>query len=154
KKYYHDEFGTNSRLDSLQAAILHVKLPHLDSWNAQRAAGAAIYGELLADVAELELPVAREYGDAVYHLYIVKTETPEVAARIMAAMGEAGIGTALYYPLALHEQEAMEKLPNWVRPSLPVAESCNNSTFALPCFPGITREQIEEVVAVVKGALA
>lgn len=154
KKYYHDEFGTNSRLDSLQAAILLVKLPHLDSWNAQRAAGAAIYGELLADVEGLELPVAREYGDAVYHLYIVKTEGPEVAAKVMAAMGEAGIGTALYYPLALHEQEAMEKLPNWVRPSLPVAESCNNSTFALPCFPGITREQIEEVVAVVKGALA
>lgn len=154
KKYYHDAFGTNSRLDSLQAAILLVKLPHLDSWNAQRAAGAAIYNELLADVAGLELPVAREYGDAVYHLYIVKTETPEAAEKVMAAMKDAGIGTALYYPLALHEQEAMETLAGFVRPSLPVAEGCDNATFALPCFPGITREQIEEVAAVVKGALA
>ncbi len=154
KKYYHDAFGTNSRLDSLQAAILLVKLPHLDAWNAQRRDAAAVYSELLADVAGLELPVAREYGDAVYHLYIVKAETAEMASGIMGALGDAGIGTALYYPLALHEQEAMETLTGYVRPSLPVAESCNNRTFALPAFPGITRKQIEEVVTVVKGALS
>ena len=71
----------------------------------------------------------------------------------MAAMGEAGIGTALYYPLAVHEQEALRTFPGFVRPDLPVAESCDGRTFALPCFPGITREQQDEVVRVVKAVL-
>lgn len=154
KKYYHDAFGTNSRLDALQAAILLVKLPHLDRWNSERRDAAAVYDELFAGLPGIELPLARDFGEAVYHLYIVKTETPDAANAVMAALGDAGIGTALYYPLALHEQEAMETRPGWVRPSLPVAESCDARTFALPAFPGITREQIETVVAVVKGALA
>jgi len=154
KKYFHDAFGVNSRLDALQAAILLVKLPHLDRWNSERRDAAAVYGELLADVAGLELPVSRDHGEPVYHLYIVKTETAEAAEKVMGALKEAGIGTALYYPLALHEQEAFEHMDGFVRPTLPVAESCDARTFALPCFPGITREQIEEVVAVVKGALA
>jgi dTDP-4-amino-4,6-dideoxygalactose transaminase len=152
KKYYHDAFGTNSRLDALQARILSVKLPHLDRWNNERREAAAFYGELLADVVGLELPVTRDYGDAVYHLYIVKAESAELAERIMGAMKDAGIGTALYYPVALHEQEALETLPGWVKPSLPVAESCDNRTFALPAFPGITREQVQQVAQVVRGA--
>lgn len=150
KKYFHDTFGTNSRLDALQASILLVKLPHLDAWNAQRREAAAAYDELLAGVAGIELPVAREYGQAVYHLYIVKSEHAE---QIMAALKDAGIGTALYYPLALHEQEALGKLEGFEQPTLPVAESCDASTFALPAFPGITRVQIEEVVRVVRGVL-
>ena len=150
KKYFHDAFGTNSRLDALQAAILLVKLPHLDRWNAERRAAAAVYNELLAGVGGLELPVAREYGEAVYHLYIVKAESGEAADTYMAALKEAGIGTALYYPLALHEQAAFDGVAGWTQPSLPVAESCDARTFALPCFPGITREQQEEVVAVLR----
>jgi dTDP-4-amino-4,6-dideoxygalactose transaminase len=153
RKYYHDAFGTNSRLDALQAAILLVKLPHLDEWNAQRAAAAAVYDSLLAGCG-LETPVARDHGDAVYHLYILKAASAGEAETVMAALGAAGIGTALYYPLCLHEQDAMATLPGWERPSLPVAESCDGRTFALPCFPGITRQQQEEVVRVVKGALS
>ena len=151
KKYFHDTLGVNSRLDTLQAAILSVKLPHLDTWNGQRRTAAALYNELLAEVDGIELPVERAYGEMVYHLYIVKSDS---ADKIMAALGDAGIGTALYYPLALHEQEVFTKREGFVAPSLPVAESCDGKTFALPCFPGITREQQEEVVAVVKGALA
>ncbi|MDO8963153.1 MAG: DegT/DnrJ/EryC1/StrS family aminotransferase [Coriobacteriia bacterium] len=152
KKYYHDTFGTNSRLDSLQAGILSVKLPHLDTWNWERAAAAAVYNEALAETA-LELPVTRDFGDAVFHLYIVKAESAEAAEKVMGALGAAGIGTALYYPLCLHEQEVFPKNGIPV-PSLPVAESCDNRTFALPAFPGITREQQDEVVRVVKEALA
>jgi len=153
KKYFHDTFGVNSRLDALQAAILLVKLPHLDRWNAERREAATVYDELLADTP-LELPVTHDYGDAVYHLYIVKTETASAAERVMGALKDAGIGTALYYPLALHEQEVFTNAEGYGKPSLPVAESCDATTFALPAFPGITREQQEEVVAVVKGALA
>jgi dTDP-4-amino-4,6-dideoxygalactose transaminase len=152
KKYFHDTFGTNSRLDALQAGILSVKLPHLDSWNEQRGAAAAIYNELLAGV-RLELPVARDYGTPVYHLYIVKAESADDAAKVMSALKEAEIGTALYYPLALHEQEVFS-INGIPVPALPVAESCDSRTFALPAYPGITREQIEQVVAVVKGALS
>lgn len=154
RKYFHDAFGTNSRLDALQARILLVKLPHLDEWNAQRRAAAARYVELLGDVEGLEFPVARDYGEAVFHLFIVKAASVELADKVMAAMGEAGIGTAKYYPLALHEQPAMETLAGWAKPSLPVAESCDGRTFALPAFPGITPEQIDEVAAVVRAALA
>jgi dTDP-4-amino-4,6-dideoxygalactose transaminase len=153
RKYFHDAFGTNSRLDALQAAMLSVKLPHLDRWNAERRAAAAVYDELLAD-SGLGLPVARDYGEAVYHLYIAKAASAEEAAKVMGALGIAGIGTALYYPLCLHEQGALANLPGWVTPSLPVAESCDGRTFALPAFPGITRDQQEEVVRVVREALA
>jgi dTDP-4-amino-4,6-dideoxygalactose transaminase len=111
-----------------------------------------VYASLLGD-CELELPVERDYGESVYHLYIVKAPTPAVADRVMAAMKDASIGTALYYPLALHEQEALGTLEGWVKPSLPVAESCDGRTFALPCFPGITVEQQAEVARVVRLAL-
>jgi dTDP-4-amino-4,6-dideoxygalactose transaminase len=152
KKYFHDTFGTNSRLDALQAGILSVKLPHLDEWNAQRRAAAAVYDELLAGCG-LELPVAREYGDAVYHLYIAKAGSAEQATTVMEALKAAGIGTALYYPLSLHEQEVFTHTDARV-PSLPISESCDGRTFALPCFPGITRDQQDEVARAVKGALA
>ncbi|TDB38776.1 MAG: DegT/DnrJ/EryC1/StrS family aminotransferase [Actinobacteria bacterium] len=151
RKYYHDAFGVNSRLDALQAAILLVKLPHLDAWNAQRRAAAEVYSELLSGVEGIELPVVRDYGVPVYHLYIVKSERAE---KVMAALQAAGIGTALYYPLALHEQECFESVGGFVKPSLPEAESCDARTFALPCFPGITRAQQDEIVRVVKDALA
>lgn len=154
RKYFHDDFGTNSRLDALQAAILLVKLPHLDRWNAERRQAAAVYDELLAGVGGIELPQVRSYGEPVFHLYIVKAASREVADRVMAALASAGIGTAHYYPLALHEQKAFDRLPGWVRPQLPVAESCDGTTFALPCFPGITREQQEEVARVVRASLA
>ncbi len=150
KKYFHDALGVNSRLDALQAAILLVKLPHLDTWNAQRREAAALYNELLAGTPDLELPVTREYGDAVFHLYIVKSTR---AAEVMDALKEAGIGTALYYPLALHEQDAFTNRDDYVKPSLPVAESCDGVTFALPAYPGIAREQIEEVARVVRSVL-
>lgn len=153
KKYFHDTFGVNSRLDALQAAILLAKLPHLDEWNAQRRAAAAVYDDLLADVEGLELPVTRPYGEAVYHLYVVKARDAALAERVMGALKDAGIGTALYYPLALHEQEALAGLPGFVRPSLPVAESCDAATFALPCYPGITEEQQAFVAEVVKKAV-
>ena len=154
KKYFHDAFGSNSRLDALQAAILLVKLPHLDRWNAERRAAAAVYDEILAGVPGLELPVVAPYGEPVYHLYIVKAASAEATASTMAAMKEAGMGTALYYPLANHEQQAFEGIEGWVRPILPVAESCDARTFALPCFPGITREQQDEVARVLRSALA
>jgi dTDP-4-amino-4,6-dideoxygalactose transaminase len=152
KKYFHDAFGQNSRLDALQAGILSVKLPHLDKWNAERRKAAKAYTKLL-DGCGLELPEERSYGEAVYHLYIVKAKSDRQAERLMAHLKEMGIGTALYYPLALHEQEAFTQDGGYTQPHLPVAESCDARTFALPCFPGITLDQIEFVVDALETAL-
>jgi dTDP-4-amino-4,6-dideoxygalactose transaminase len=148
KKYFHDALGHNSRLDAIQAAILSVKLPHLDRWNAQRLEAALVYDELLADVP-LELPVRRDYGECVYHLYIVRTPR---AAHAMEALQAAGIGTAVYYPRSLHVQEVFSHL-GYGPGSLPQAEAAQDETFAIPCFPGITRQQQEEVSRVLHEAL-
>jgi dTDP-4-amino-4,6-dideoxygalactose transaminase len=153
RKYFHDALGVNSRLDALQAAILLVKLPHLDEWNAQRRAAAAVYDELLAGTP-LQVPQVRDYGTPVYHLYVVKAESGEQAEKVMGALSAAGIGTALYYPLSLHEQEVFRTMEGFAVPSLPISESCDARTFALPAFPGINREQQEEVARVVREALA
>jgi len=146
-KYYHDTIGVNSRLDALQAAILLVKLPHLDRWNAERRAAAAVYDELLADTS-LGVTTTRAYGENVYHLYIVRSPERD---RLMEALSAAGVGTAAYYPVPLHRQEAFEYL-GYAEGSLPVAEAACPGTFALPAFPGITREQQETVVAVLREA--
>ncbi len=148
-KYYHDTIGVNSRLDSVQAAILLVKLPHLDRWNAERRAAAAVYDELLADL-DLVTPVTRDFGEEVVHLYIVASPERD---RLISALQAAGIGSAAYYPVPLHLQEAFTHL-GYAEGSLPVAEAACPQTFALPAFPGITREQQEEVVRVLREALA
>jgi len=146
-KYYHDTIGVNSRLDALQAAILLVKLPHLDRWNTERRVAAAVYDELLADTS-LGLTATRAYGENVYHLYIVRSPERD---RLMEALKAAGIGTAAYYPVPLHLQEAFAHL-GYAEGSLPVVEATCPQTFALPAFPGITRKQQEEVVAVLREA--
>lgn len=147
-KYFHDTVGVNSRLDALQAAMLRVKLPHLDRWNGERRAAAAVYDELLAGLP-IALTVVRDYGESVYHLYIVASPERD---RLMAELTEAGIGTAAYYPRALHRQEAFAYL-GYASGSLPVAERASEQTFALPCFPGITRAQQERVAEVLRTAL-
>jgi dTDP-4-amino-4,6-dideoxygalactose transaminase len=148
KKYFHDAMGVNSRLDALQAAILLEKLPHLDDWNARRRAAAAVYDELLAD-SGLGLPVTRDYGEAVYHLYVVRSPERD---RIMSALKDAGIGTAIYYPRALHQQEVFDHL-GYADGDFPVVEAAQEEVFAIPLFPEITREQQERVAEVIRGAV-
>lgn len=143
KKYYHDAMGVNSRLDALQAAILLAKLPHLDEWNARRRDAAAVYDELLAD-SGLGLPVIRDRGESAHHLYIVRS--PE-RGRLMDALREADIGTAMYYPRSLHLQEVFSSL-GYSEGDLPASEAAEKETFAIPLFPEITREQQERVVSV------
>lgn len=147
KKYIHTAFGVNSRLDALQAGLLSLRLTKLDEWNEQRRAAAAYYNEQLAGVGDLEFPVEAADMKHIYHLYILKSAK---APEIMEALHERGIGAALYYPFSLHQQECFKELPGYVMPSLPVAEDSANKTFAIPCYPGITREQQDEVIAALK----
>ncbi|MCL2024334.1 MAG: DegT/DnrJ/EryC1/StrS family aminotransferase [Coriobacteriia bacterium] len=145
--YRHTAFGVNSRLDALQAGLLSLRLAKLDEWNGQRAAEAAYYNEQLAGVGDLITPHGEDFSTHIYHLYILKTDH---APELQQYLRDQGIGAAIYYPLALHEQECFDLLPDYVKPSLPIAEECANKTLAIPCFPGLTREQQDEVIAAIK----
>jgi dTDP-4-amino-4,6-dideoxygalactose transaminase len=150
-KYHHSIFGENSRMDALQAGLLSLRLTKLDEWNAQRKFAAAYYREQLSDIKNIELPRECSYGDSVYHLFIVKSEQ---APRIVEYLSEKNVGSALYYPKALHEQEVFSQLPNWEKPHLPIAEDAASKTFALPCYPGITRQQQDEAIVALRSFFA
>lgn len=149
KKYYHDLLGHNSRLDALQAAILLVKLPHLQGWNGLRGDKAAIYDRLL-DGVDVVRPARADYADHVYHLYIIRSPKRDA---ILNALKSASIGTGVYYPLPLHLQEVYKPL-GYSPGDLPVSEAACNETLALPLFPEITEEQQRQVVETVAAAIA
>jgi dTDP-4-amino-4,6-dideoxygalactose transaminase len=144
RKYFNEVLGHNSRLDALQAAILSVKLPHLDAWNEARRQAAAVYDELF-DGTAVARPVVREWATSAYHLYVVR-----VARRddILAALKAAGIGSGVYYPTPLHLLPAHADL-GYKPGDLPVAEAASRETLALPLSPTITREEQEVVARVV-----
>ncbi|MBI5624291.1 MAG: DegT/DnrJ/EryC1/StrS family aminotransferase [Elusimicrobia bacterium] len=139
-KYVHESVGYNSRLDTLQAAVLGVKLAKLDAWNAQRREAAALYRALLASVpVGLHSPL--EGTEPVYHVFSVLTERRD---ELQASLKAAGIGTGLHYNQALHLQKCFLDLGG--QPGdFPVAEKVARQTLSLPMFPGITKEQVETV---------
>lgn len=147
-KYYHDEIGYNSRMDEIQAAILRVKFPHIDDWNAARREKGRVYDELLAGLP-LTLPGVDPQGTPVYHLYVLRTDKREA---LMAALKEHGIASAIYYPVPLHLQRAFRKL-GYKEGDFPVAEKACQQALALPCYPELTLEQQQTIAAVVKETL-
>jgi len=143
KKYYHDVEGYNGRLDAIQAGILHAKLGHLAKWNSQRRDHAAEYRKLFerADCGVYP-PYEPSWSKAVYHLYVVRVENRET---FMAHMKEAGIGTAIHYPIPLHLQKAYASL-NYRQGDFPIAEELSAEIVSLPMFPQLTSEQVTRVV--------
>ena len=142
QKYYHDIEGYNGRLDAIQAGILDVKLRHLDNWTAKRQAAAERYREVLGPLSErMRLPYEPAWSKAVYHLFVVRVEN---RAEFQKYMGEAGIGTAIHYPVPLHLQKAYARL-GYRKGDFPVAESQAPEIVSLPMFPGLTAEQQNEI---------
>jgi dTDP-4-amino-4,6-dideoxygalactose transaminase len=146
-KYYHRYVGGNFRIDALQAAILHVKLPHLERWSEGRRRNAAIYGELFADagvggrvVLPRELPQRRH----IYNQYIVRF--PEDRDRVMEHLKSVGIGCEIYYPLTLPQQECFRDSVPTARESYPNSDAAAQQTLAIPIFSELTRDQLAEVV--------
>jgi aminotransferase EvaB len=131
--------GRNSRLDEMQAAILRVKLPHLDRWNAERRAIAARYNAAFAGLTNVVLPasVGEDYAG---HLYVLR-----VPARVAfaAALKAAGIATDIHYPIPDHRQPAYP-LPAPV--SLPLTEAASAAVVSLPCFPGLAEADVQRVI--------
>lgn len=141
-KNRHDWAGTNSRLDTLQAAILRVKLQHLDAWNAKRLAIADYYRQLLADLPVTIPAQPRGESDHVYHLFVIRVPKRD---QVQAALGDAGIQTGIHYPTPIHLQPAYQSLHK-PRGSYPVAERVAGEILSLPMYPLMTRSQVEQVV--------
>jgi dTDP-4-amino-4,6-dideoxygalactose transaminase len=147
KKYYNSIIGYNSRLDEIQAAILRVKLKHLDSWNEARRAKAVRYNNLLQGLG-FHLPEAESEVDHIYHLYILGHPK---RAEIMKGLENRQIGCGVYYPVPLHQQEAYKQ--QFSDTSLPIVEAASKETFAIPMFPEMTDDQQTFVVAELKKIL-
>jgi dTDP-4-amino-4,6-dideoxygalactose transaminase len=144
-KYYHALVGLNSRLDALQAAILRVKLPHLDAWSDRRAQAAGRYDQLLADCPEVERPWRRSGDRHIFNQYVIRHPRRD---ELMQALREARIGCEIYYPRPLHLQECFASL-GYRAGDLPHAERAAQTTLAVPMFPELELTQQERVANVV-----
>ncbi len=146
KTYYHDEVGTNSRLDALQAAVLLAKLPFLEGWSAARRAHAAAYTAALAGLAAVRPPVTDPANEHIFHQYVVAVERRDA---LQAHLKDAGVGTAVYYPLPLHLQRCFAYLGHR-EGAFPVTEAAARRVLALPMYPELTESQQEQVVASIR----
>jgi dTDP-4-amino-4,6-dideoxygalactose transaminase len=147
RKHHHEDVGFNRRLDTIQAAVLRVKLRRLDRWNARRRAHANAYGRLLAG-AGVGLPGIRGDVEHVWHLYVVQHERrDELAARL----AEDGIATGIHYPVPIHLQPAYAEL-GLGRGSFPVAEAAAARILSLPMFPELTPDARGRVADAVRAA--
>ena len=146
-KYRHEELGFNYRMDSIQGAVLSVKLRRLDSWNATRRRVAARYQAMLDDTP-LTLPHEAEGRCHVWHLYVVRHEERD---RLQHALAAAGIATGLHYPIPVHLQPAYTHLGHRVG-EFPVAEQVAQQCLSLPIFPEISDEEHEHIVRILRQA--
>jgi len=149
KRYVSSLRGLNSRLDEIQAAILRVKLRHLDEWNEARRARARLYGELLAD-SGVTTPTEMDYGRHVYHLYVVRCLHRARRDELKSYLAEHGVGTAIHYPVPIHLQEAYLDL-GYRRGDFPVTEACADEILSLPMYPELQENEVRGVSELVKG---
>ncbi len=140
-RYFHKWVGGNFRLDTLQAAGLLVKLRHLEGWSAARRAHAARYDELLSEVEQVTTPTVREHNVSIYNQYVIRARRRD---ELQAHLGERGVGTAIYYPLSLHEQECFSEL-GYSRGDFPASEGAAAEALALPVYPELADEQLRYV---------
>ncbi len=149
-KYLHDMAGTNSRLDGFQAAVLRVKLRHLDEWNAARRNAAAWYDELLDGEETVERVATSEDAIHARHLYVVQLDGRD---RVLAVLREKGIHAGVHYPVPLHEQPVFSGL-GYAPEDLPVTSRAARRVLSLPLYPELTRADAERVVLTLKEALS
>jgi dTDP-4-amino-4,6-dideoxygalactose transaminase len=146
KKYYNDLIGYNSRLDEMQAAFLSVKLKYLTTWTEMRQKAANQYLVELQGVGDLTLPVTHPKSTHVYHLFVIRTDK---RYELQNFLSDQGVGTIIHYPIPPHLQKAYENL-GYTTGDFPIAERMAETSLSLPMYPGITENQIHQVVATVK----
>lgn len=155
--YYYEELGVNSRLDAVQAAILQIKLRHLDQWNQQRRDVADRYQHLLSPIPNITRPQEIAGGKSVWNQYTIRVTGERDAGtardRVRSQLQERGVASMVYYPLPLHLQPAYRDLGYQIG-QLPLAEQASQQVLSLPMFPEITLEQQEQVAYSLKDCLA
>lgn len=153
-RYYHDTVGINSRLDSIQAAILQVKLRYLTQWNEQRRAVAKRYHQLLQPISQIQLPQEIEGGTHVWNQYTILVEdkgnqdTP-FRDRLKENLQKQGIISMIYYPIPLHLQTVYQSL-GYQPGDFPVTEKASREVLSLPMFPDLSFEEQEQVAYALK----
>jgi len=133
--------GTNSRLDNMQAAILRAKLPHLDTWNAERRERAAAYTRALSGTPAVGLPRERAGARSAWHLYTIRVPNRD---GLQARLSAAGVATAVHYPKPLHLQPAMA-VAGGKPGDLPVSEQLSREVISIPLYPELPFEAVERI---------
>lgn len=146
EKNKHVCLGLNSRLDSLQAGILRVKLKYLDLWNDKRRKNVDLYNKLLND-SSLMLPSESSDVKHVYHLYVVRSKNRD---ELQKWLTHHGVSTSVHYPIPIHMQEVYKK-KGYRKTKLRIAEQCSNEVLSLPMFPELTEEEIHYICEKIKG---
>jgi len=142
-RYEHIIKGYNSRLDTLHAAILRVKLKHLDEWNGKRIKNAGLYTKLFKESKlDIVLPSEEAYAKHVYHLYAVRVKNRK---DVMEKLTENGVRTLIHYPIPIHLQECYKGL-GYKKGDFPISERCCEEILTLPMYPELTEEEIRYVV--------
>ena len=154
ERYRHEVVGINSRLDAVQAAILQIKLKHLEQWNAQRQTVAQRYQQLLAPVKGVRPPIAIAQGRSVWNQYsiLITGASAQQRDQVRSRMQSEGVATMVYYPIPLHRQPVYQHL-SYPTEKLFYTEQAAAQVLALPMFPELTAEQQEQVVYALKNAL-
>jgi dTDP-4-amino-4,6-dideoxygalactose transaminase len=150
RKYHHAMVGWNARMDGIQAAVLRIKLRHLDNGNQLRRSHAATYDIALEGIEGVVTPRQAPYARHVYHIYAIRVQERNEVIRLL---GEKGIGSGVHYPVPIHQQEAYRNL-GCERGDFPIAEQCADELISLPMFPELTPAQLEIVVQGIKEAVA
>jgi dTDP-4-amino-4,6-dideoxygalactose transaminase len=140
-KYYHSIIGGNFRLDALQAAILRVKLRHVDEWTKKRRQNAAVYDSLFSSL-RVKTPYIEPYNFSIYNQYVIRVGRRD---ELIAHLTGKGIGTEIYYPLPLHLQKCYEHL-GYRRGDFPEAEKAAAESLAIPIYPELSEAQQQYVV--------
>ena len=151
KQYFHDEVGYNSRLDTLQAAVLSAKLPHLAAWSAKRRENASYYDNafaMLAHSGAVTTPYVSPENESIFNQYTLRVAGGKRDA-LQAFLKARGIGTSVYYPLPLHLQPCFAYL-GYTNGQCPESERAAKEVLSLPVFPELTRQQLDEVVSSVQ----
>jgi len=141
EKYVNEVKGVNSRLDPLQAAVLRVKLRHLDEWNRRRRERAAFYTKALAE-SGVCLPQEMPWAESAWHLYVIRTPKRDA---LQQCLTEAGIGTLVHYPIPPYQQRAYAS-EAFTENAFPLADRLARQVLSLPMGPHVTQEQVEWVV--------
>jgi dTDP-4-amino-4,6-dideoxygalactose transaminase len=149
RKYEHQEYGVNSRLDELQAAILRVKLRKLEEWNERRRAHAATYAWLLEGL-DVGLPIVRPGASHVYHLYVVRLKDRD---RVRGELADRGVSTGVHYPIPIHRQAAFTDENARIAGDLSVSEALAEQVISLPMYPELEVGQLHSVAGCLRDCL-